>query len=228
MFAGERIGQTVAQHAVHQCAVAHTLSPAGRGGEIHGVAHAFRPAGDHDLRVSHRDGLGAENYRFQSRAADLADGKGAFFNRNSGGNRHLAGNVLAQSGAQDISHNDFIDVLRFNCGAGNGRGGRIFPQLYGRKIFQRAAKTADRRTGGADNHHIFYTHVITPLVAGRYIWQSGYPGIPLFSGMKAFSAHGLLSATAFCGSGYLALCVINYHRAGVKKRMPCVFKFLYI
>ena len=58
-------------------------------------AHGFLAAGDNDLGITVEQRLIAERNRAQARAAELVDAPGRAFHRDAGGDRGLAGRVLA-------------------------------------------------------------------------------------------------------------------------------------
>ena len=51
----------------------------------------------------------ANGDRAQARTADLVEAPGSLLTRNAGGDRGLAGRVLALAGGQDLAHDDFVD-----------------------------------------------------------------------------------------------------------------------
>ena len=59
----------------------------------------------------------AERDRAQAGAAQLVDAPGRAFHRNAGGDRGLAGRVLALAGGQDLAHDDLGDAAGLDAGA---------------------------------------------------------------------------------------------------------------
>ena len=64
-----------------------------------------------------RIGLIAERDRAQAGAAELVDAPGRAFDRDAGGDRGLAGRVLALTGGQDLAHDDLGDLAALDAGA---------------------------------------------------------------------------------------------------------------
>ena len=80
-------------------------------------AHRFLAAGDHDLAVAVEDRLIAERDRAQAGAAELVDAPGRALDRDAGGDRGLAGRVLALPGGQDLAQDDLGHLRALDAGA---------------------------------------------------------------------------------------------------------------
>ena len=77
---------------------------------VRGHAHGFLAAGDDDFGIAVEQRLIAERDRAQAGAAELVDAPGRAFHRDAGGDRGLAGRVLALRRGQDLAHDDFGDA----------------------------------------------------------------------------------------------------------------------
>src|SRR2546429_273092 len=114
----------------------------------------FLAAGDHDFGIAVEQRLIAERDRAQAGAAELVDAPGRAFYRNTGGDRGLAGRVLALGCGQNLAHDDFGDAAGLDARAlqrgldGDGA------EVMGRGGGERAVETADRGAGGADDDDI--------------------------------------------------------------------------
>ena len=120
VIAVEGVPQAVLDHGVDEVEVAHLGAVA----QVRGVlrlAHALLAAGDDDGRGARLDLLSAERDGAQARAANLVDAPGRAVDRNAGGDRRLAGRVLALAGRQDLAEDDLGDVARLHAGALDGR-----------------------------------------------------------------------------------------------------------
>src|SRR4029450_4039924 len=116
----------------------------------------------HDLGVAVEDGLVAERDRAQPRTAELVDAPGRTLDRNAGGDRSLAGRVLALTGGQDLTQNDLGDLRPLDVGTLERLLDRDLPQFVGRKARKCPIEGADRRAGRSDDDNIVL-HVVTPF-----------------------------------------------------------------
>ena len=82
------------------------------------VAHRFEPADQREVAVSEFERLGSQNHRLEPGCAQLVDVDARGLRVDSGAEDHLATGVLAHSGRQYVSENDFIDEIWVNLGFG--------------------------------------------------------------------------------------------------------------
>ena len=150
VVAVEGVPQAVLDHGVDQFEAAH-LDAAAQILRVRGHAHGFLAAGDDDFGIAVEQRLIAERHRAQAASAELVDAPGRAFHRNAGGDRGLAGRVLALRRGQDLAHDDFGDAARLDAGPlqrgldGDGA------EIVGRRGGESAVETADRGAGGADD-----------------------------------------------------------------------------
>jgi len=116
------------------------------------VAHALHAAGDHDVGVAKLDGLGSQVNRFQAGTANLVDGEGRHFDGNVRLHRRLTGGVLAETGLQDVAHDDFVHLSRFDSGSFQGCLDGDGSQPGGGNVFQSAVEGSDGRAHRADDN----------------------------------------------------------------------------
>ena len=155
MIAVEGIPEAVLDHGVDQFERTHLDALAQMLG-VRRHAHRFLAAGDDDVAVAVHDRLVAKRNGAQARAAQLIDAPGRAFDRNAGGDRGLAGRVLALTGRENLTHNDFADAGALDPGAlERGQNGG-FAQLMRRHIGKCPVERADRRAGGAHNDDIVF------------------------------------------------------------------------
>ena len=153
VVAVEGVPQPVLDHGVDEFDVAH-LDAAAQILRVRGHAHRFLAAGDDDVGIAVEQRLIAERDGAQARAAELVDAPGRAFHRNAGGDRGLAGRVLALRRGQDLAHDHFGDAARLDAGAlqrgldGDGA------EIVGRRGGEGAVETSDRGAGGADDDDI--------------------------------------------------------------------------
>src|SRR5262249_10643014 len=148
-------------HGIDHLEVAH-LHAAAQMGAVRRLAHGFLASRHHDLGVAVEDGLVAERDRAQPRTAELVDAPGRTLDRNAGGDRSLAGRVLALAGGQDLTQNDLGDLRPLDVGALERLLDRDLPQFVGRKARKCPIEGADRRAGRSDDDDIVL-HVVTPF-----------------------------------------------------------------
>jgi hypothetical protein len=75
-------------------------------------AHVFLAASDDDVGVTTFDSLCGEMHRFESAAAQLVYRHRRAFLRQPCFHRRLACRILTGCRGQDLTHDDFIDLLR--------------------------------------------------------------------------------------------------------------------
>src|SRR5439155_5428720 len=153
VVAVEGIPQAVLDHGVDQFDAAH-LDATAQILRVRGHAHGFLAAGDHDFRIAVEQRLIAERYRTQAGTTQLVDAPGRAFHRDTGGDRGLAGRVLALGRGQDLPHDDFGDTARLDAGALQRGLDGDRAKIVGRHGRKRAVETADRGAGGADDDDI--------------------------------------------------------------------------
>ena len=155
VIAVEGIPQAVLDHGVDQLEAAH-LHAVAQMLAVRRLAHRFLAAGDHDVAVAVEDGLVAERHRPQARAAELVHAPRGALDRNAGGDRGLAGRVLALTGGQDLAHDDLGDPAALDAGALERLLDRDLAQFMGRQAGKRPVERADRRAGRADDDDIVF------------------------------------------------------------------------
>ena len=116
VVAVEGVPQAVLDHGVDEFERAH-LDAAAQILGVRGHAHGFLAAGDDDFGIAVEQRLIAERDRAQARAAELVDAPGRALHRDAGGDRGLAGRVLALRRGQDLAHDDFGDAARLDAAA---------------------------------------------------------------------------------------------------------------
>ena len=75
------------------------------------LAHALVPARDHDVAVADPDRLVAQSHGTQPGAAELIDPVRGAFHRDPGVHRGLPGRILSRPGREDLTHDDFVDLV---------------------------------------------------------------------------------------------------------------------
>ncbi len=80
------------------------------------LAHAFLTAGNNQLGIAATNGLNRHVHGFEAGTADLVDGDGWHARWQAGINAGLARRVLAAACSENLSHDDFVDLV-----AGNAR-----------------------------------------------------------------------------------------------------------
>ena len=117
-------------------------------------AHGFLAAGDDDIGIAVEQCLVAKRHCAQAASAELVDAPGRAFHRDPGGDRGLAGGILALRRGQDLTHDHLGDTARLGAGTlqrgldGDGA------EIVGWHGGERAVETADRGAGGADDDDI--------------------------------------------------------------------------
>jgi len=110
----------------------------------------FLAPGDDDFGIAVEQRLITERHGAQAAAAELVNAPCRAFHRNAGGDRGLAGRVLALCRGQDLTHHDFRDAARLDARPlqrsldGDGA------EVVGRGGGECAVEAADRGAGGAD------------------------------------------------------------------------------
>ena len=153
VVAVEGVPQAVLDHGVDQFEAAH-LDAAAQILRVRGHAHGFLAAGDDDFGIAVEQRLIAQRHRAQAASAELVDPPGRAFHRDAGGDRGLAGRVLALRRGQDLAHDDFGDAAGLDAGPLQGGLDGDGAEIVGRRGGERAVETADRGTGGADDDDI--------------------------------------------------------------------------
>src|SRR5207302_1974378 len=90
--------------------------------KIGAVGHRFHAAGHYDFRFAQLDRLCRKRDGFQAGAADFVDGHRSDTRLATSLQRGLARGILAEAGLDDVAHDDFVDLPRFEIGAANGFG----------------------------------------------------------------------------------------------------------
>ncbi len=152
MIGVERVGQAIDDHGVDQRNVAH-LGPGTQLLRMRGERHALLPARDHDPGIARCDRLRCQRHGAQAGAADLVDGEGGTFHRNTGADRCLAGGVLTEAGGQDMAQDHLVHFVRADSGLLQRRddGGLAQHMRRGRAQGTHKAAYGGALGGGDDN-----------------------------------------------------------------------------
>ena len=153
VVAVEGIPQSVLDHGVDELDPAH-LDAAAQVLRMRGHAHGFLAAGDDDFGIAVEQRLVAQRHGAQAGAAELIDAPGRAFHRDAGGDRGLAGRVLALRRGQDLAHDDLGNTARLNAAALERRLDGNGAEIVGRHGGERTVETSDRGAGGADDDDI--------------------------------------------------------------------------
>ncbi|MNX55766.1 hypothetical protein D3C86_865390 [compost metagenome] len=143
----EGIGEAIMDHRVDHLNGSHAGAPAGVGHEVRGRGHVLHAAGDDDVGVSEQDGLDAEVHRLEARTADLVDGEGGHFGGDSPLDGGLTGRALAETGLQDVAHDDFVHLIGGDASPREGLADDGRAEIHGGDVLEGAAERPD---GGAD------------------------------------------------------------------------------
>ena len=90
------VPKTIVHHGIDDLCVAQTISFARVRQKVWCVCHRFHSASYNNRTVAGLDGLRAQSNRFQSGTANLVDGHGTHFRRQSTENRSLSRWILPQ------------------------------------------------------------------------------------------------------------------------------------
>ena len=161
VIAVEGIPQAVLDHGVDQLDTAH-LHAVAQMLAVRRLAHQLLAAGDDDVAVAVEDGLIAERHRAQSGTAELVHAPRGTFDRNAGRDGGLAGRVLALTGGQDLSHDDFGHLGALDAGALERLLDGNLAQFMGRQAGQRPVERPNRGAGRADDDDIVL-HLMSPM-----------------------------------------------------------------
>jgi hypothetical protein len=104
--------EAVLDHGVDQDAVAQAVAGARLGHQVRRVAHALGPAGDHHLGLARPDGVGRLHHRLEPRAADEVQRPGRHRVGQTGAQRGLAADVLAEARADHVADDHLVDRAR--------------------------------------------------------------------------------------------------------------------
>ncbi len=111
------VPEAVVHHRVDERHVVDPNPPAGLLDQIGSPAHRLHAPREDDVRRTPSNHVRREHDGLQSGAAHLVDGHGADAIRQAGGQRGLAGRVLAQSRGDHVAHDDLLDVGGDQAGA---------------------------------------------------------------------------------------------------------------
>ena len=115
------VPQAILNHGIDEFAIAQAISATGLGQQVGGQGHVFGPAGDDQFGVADLDRLSGQHDRFEAGTADLVDGRGADRRSQAGAERGLTCHVLAKTGADHVAEDHFVDLVRGDVCALNGR-----------------------------------------------------------------------------------------------------------
>ena len=135
-----RIPEAVVDHEVDGGLVAHAHTGSGGGESIGGVGHGFHATGDDDVSIAAFDGLRGHHDGFHAGAADFVDGGAGYAVGDSGAFGGLSGRGLAESAAEDVAHEDFIDLVGFYVSGFEGGFDGVGSELRGGEVGEGALK----------------------------------------------------------------------------------------
>src|SRR5271165_4800853 len=153
VIAVERVPEPIAYHRVDELGIAH-LHAVAQVDAVRRLAHALLTAGDDDLGITVADRLIAERHGAQSRTAELVDAIGGHLIGDAGGDRGLAGRVLALAGGEDLAHDHLANFFRLDIGAPKRLDDRDLAELVRRQTAEPTVESPNGGAGSARNHDI--------------------------------------------------------------------------
>ena len=112
MFAGKRVVEAVAQHAVVELRVAHAVAPSPVGDEVGRHVHVLHAAGDRAVEHAEHDLLRGGGDALRAGAADAVDRHGGNIDRYAAVDGGLPRRVHLVAGLDDIAHHHRADFRR--------------------------------------------------------------------------------------------------------------------
>src|SRR6266567_1865774 len=152
------VPQAVVDHGVDKLSIAEAVAGSRLLQKIGAVGHRFHAAGHYDFRFAQLDRLCRKRDGFQAGAADFVDGHRSDTRLATSLQRGLARGILAEAGLDDVAHDDFVDLPRFEIGAANGFGHDFGSEFGGGESGKATLKFADGRADGGNNHGSFGVH----------------------------------------------------------------------
>ena len=110
----EGVYQAVVEHAVLQPAGSHAVTPPGLGNDVGNGAHGLTAAGDHQVIVSHLNGLGSALHGFHGCGAVFVGGKGRSSIRQPGVKGTLSGRIRLDTCLEVSADNHLVNFVRVN------------------------------------------------------------------------------------------------------------------
>ncbi len=157
MITVESIPQSVFEHCIHKFQRAH-LGARPHVGSVGGSAHAFLPAGHHNVRIAVQNCLITKRDSTQARPTQLIDTPGWHLHRKPGRHCSLPGRVLTFTRLQDLPHNRLGNGSRINPCPRQCTCNCNLPQLMSRERGQSPVERPDRRPRGTGNHNLCCFH----------------------------------------------------------------------
>jgi hypothetical protein len=130
------------------------VSPIAQVQQVRRVGHRLGAAGDHGVNVADADCFDRMHHRLHPGSADPVHGFAWHLDRKSRPQPGLPGDVHAVAGLEHAAHDRVPDVRRWDAGAGDRFSNHDRAEVDGGQLLQRAAKRADRRPAGAEDHDL--------------------------------------------------------------------------
>ena len=146
--------ESVVNHGIDERSIPQAKSLARVSEEERGATHAFHSSCDDDFRVTGADGLGGEHGGLKARAANLVDRQSRDGGRESGFECGLTSGGLAESGGEDVSHDDIFDRSGSDASAAQGFTDGDGSEFGCGEGAERAEKFSDGSTGTGNEKSI--------------------------------------------------------------------------
>ncbi len=175
------IPQPVVNQAVDDLGVSQFFAAPHLGQEIRRLAHAFHPAGDHEVGFLEPDHLVRQDHRLESRPANLVDGRRPDAFRQPAFEGRLAGGGLADSGGDHVSQDHFLNLIVAHAASAKRFPDGRSPQFRSRQGRQRSLKGPYGGPHSAVDERGFFRggHARPPSAKNRP-WGRGFPSPGLF------------------------------------------------
>jgi hypothetical protein len=144
MRVGERIVQSVAQHAIIELAIAHAVAPPTARDEIRRLLHVLHAASHRDIDISKGNLLGRGNNGLCPRAADAIDRKRRRHDGQPGMDSRLPGGIHLGAGLDDVAHDDSFHLVGAKLRARDRSADRHSTESGSWHVLETASKGADR------------------------------------------------------------------------------------
>ena len=136
--------------------MAESITVAGAGKQIGRIGHAFHSARYDDFRIAGLNALRRKTDSFQAGAANLIDGHRCDVRQQACVKSSLARRILAEAGGDNVSHDDFVDLLGREPGAFNSGFHGDRAQLKRAHRFQPALEFSNRSADRTDDDGVFH------------------------------------------------------------------------
>jgi hypothetical protein len=117
------------------------------------------PPGDDNFRIATPDRLRSQMCRLQPAAADLANGHARYALRQPGTNQRLPCRVLADTGGQHLTHDDFGNLLRLYTGARQQRFDDVGTKIGRRHFADGAIELTDCGAQRCGDNYFVHTDI---------------------------------------------------------------------